>query len=417
MSLNILKTIGLIGGGQLGKMIAMEAKRMAMNVVVLDPDPSCPASAVCRDQIVADFKNASAIRQLAERCDVLTYEIEQGNPQILRDLTREGFKIYPSAENLAVLQDKLLQKEFLLKNKIPVPQFVAIGSVQELTKIAERFGFPFLLKRRTDAYDGRGNQTIRSAPELQQILDSDYFKKNASAYMAERFVHFTKEISVMVARNADGQTTLFPVVENIHRDHILQTTIAPARIENVAVERARTIALQTVAALEGVGIFGIEMFLCADGADGADGANDADGADGSGGASGSGAANGTGGQILVNEIAPRPHNSAHYTMEACTHSQFEMQIRAIFNWPMVDPQFRGAAVMVNILGENEGECEYVVEGIEPLLSRAGTKLHLYGKEKTRGQRKLGHLTILDSSVEKALAISERARSTIKITAI
>jgi 5-(carboxyamino)imidazole ribonucleotide synthase len=377
-------TIGILGGGQLGKMITQEARRMALEVVVLDPTPDCPAAGAGARQIVADFKDESAIRRLAETCDVLTYEIELGNTGILKALEGEGRRICPAPETLRIIQDKFFQKEFLQKHGAPVPEFAALTEAP-LAGQVQKFGYPCLIKLRQDAYDGRGNFTLKSPEDLAAALKSENLEGTAAKkYMLERFVPFVKEVSVMVARNRKGQVVSYPVVENLHEDHILLYTVAPARIAEPVAQKARQVAMKAVEALAGAGIFGVEMFVDA------------------------------GGNILINEIAPRPHNSGHYTIEACAHSQFEMHLRAILDLPLVDPVLLSPAAMVNLLGYGGEDSPYRVEGAEEALAVPGVALHLYGKKGLKRRRKLGHVTVLDSTPEAALKKAEKVRGMIRI---
>ncbi len=388
-------TIGIIGGGQLGKMIAQEAKRMSLKVIVLDPTPDCPAVSVSDRQIVADFKDRAAIRELAKSSDVVTYEIESGDTDALAELEREGSKIYPSSETLRILQDKLLQKEHLKKHGLPVPEFVDLAvnvsspcadDLAELYgKIVSKIGYPFVAKARRDSYDGRGNLTIHNESELPLLVAAVTPNgKGPRKWMAEKFVPFKKEVSVMVARNLNGQIVCFPTVENLHEQHILKKTIAPARVEPEVACRAVEIAQSAIRALDGVGIFGVEMFVTGSG------------------------------EVLINEIAPRPHNSGHYTIEACNHSQFEMHLRAILNQPLVQPTLNMPAVMVNILGEENADRPYNVEGVHELLAMPGVKLHLYGKKHSRLRRKLGHITAVEQTVDRAIGLAERAWRCVRI---
>ncbi len=379
-------TIGVIGGGQIGKMLALEAKRMAMEMVVLDPSPDCPAASVCGKQIVADFKDINAIRKLAQESDVVTYEIELGNAETLKQLEREGFKIFPSAENLRIIQDKYIQKNFLKSRRLPVPEFAEVSSREDLREKSSSFGYPSLLKQRRDTYDGRGTLSIKKSKELDVLLDSHKLNGNLADknYMLERFVPFVKEVSVMIARNRSGKIVSFPVVENIHENHILAMTIAPARVSGAISRRAKQAAVNAVKALDGVGIFGVEMFV-----------------DRKGG-------------VLINEIAPRPHNSGHYTIEACAHSQFEMHLRAVLDLPLVEPDLLSPAVLVNILGHDTIDGPYRLSNLNEILAISGVKLHLYGKRGVRSGRKLGHITILDPTVSGALKKAEKVRKFIKV---
>jgi len=372
--------IGIIGGGQLAKMIAQVAKRMSMYVIILDPTPNCPASTVIDRQIVADFKDENAIRQLANECDVITYEIELGNSDILIELEMNGFSIHPSAKTLRNIQDKLLQKQILKENNLPIPDFMGVETKEDLLKALEKFGYPAVLKARFDSYDGRGNFVIESKENLDEAIK---FLKNKKCLM-EEYVPFVKEVSVMIAKNSRGQVVRHPVVENIHKDNILDITIVPARISTKGIKEVKYVADATLSVLNGVGIFGIEMFL---------GKDD---------------------KVLINEIAPRPHNSGHYSIEACSISQFEQHIRAILDFPLIEPILHSPAVMINIIGEDDSNYPYAFEGIKDVLAIPGASLHIYGKKITRKGRKLGHITVLDSNIESAIQKAKKCRSLIRI---
>ncbi|MBI2119822.1 MAG: 5-(carboxyamino)imidazole ribonucleotide synthase [Elusimicrobia bacterium] len=378
--------VGIIGGGQIGKMIAQEARRMAIEIVVLDPTPHCPAATVATKQIVADFKNQNAIRELAESCDILTYEIELGDTEILKTLEIEGFKIFPAPETLRIIQDKFLQKQYLKTYGIPVPEFFEILSREHLAECISQVHFPAILKLRKDSYDGRGNFTLKQIDDLSSLLHTHSLNGNLTQrkYMLEKFVPFIKELSVMVARNFEGEIQAYPVVENIHDDHMLKMTIVPAQISKAIIEQAQRIAKRAIESLNGVGVFGVELFLCANG------------------------------ELLINEIAPRPHNSGHYTIEACDHSQFELHLRSVLNLPLVPPLLLSPCAMLNIIGEGEDEHPYTIEGIKDVLKIPGVKLHLYGKKYLKKRRKLGHLTILAPTVEEALEKAGKAQQLIKV---
>jgi 5-(carboxyamino)imidazole ribonucleotide synthase len=370
--------IGIIGGGQLGKMLAQEAKRMSFNVIILDPTGDCPAAAVSDRQIIADFKDEEAIKKLAAESDVITYEIELGNSEILAQLEREGYRVHPSAETLRIIQDKLLQKQVLSRNNIPVPEFIEVSD-ETLPSALERLGYPAVLKARRDSYDGRGNFLVRGKRDLPTAIE---FVRKGECFL-ERFIRFTKEVSMMIARNDNGGIETFPLVENIHRDHVLDMTIAPARVSERVKARARDTAIKTMKVLKGSGIFGIEMFV----------ANN---------------------DLVINEIAPRPHNSGHYTIEACNISQFEQHIRAILNLPLGKPRLLSPAAMVNILGDKDCDGPYAVKGVKEMLAIPGARLHLYGKKTSRRGRKIGHITVTDSSIAGAIAKAKKARAKIKI---
>jgi 5-(carboxyamino)imidazole ribonucleotide synthase len=372
--------VGIIGGGQLGKMIAHEARRMSLKVIVLDPTEGCPASMIADEQIVADFKDENAITKLAKKCDVLTYEIELANSVALKELEATRFPVRPAPETLRIIQNKHRQKSFLQEHKIVVPEFALVRSEEHLQKLCKKFGFPAMLKACEDSYDGRGNFLITSKSKVHEAFD--YFADREC--MLEKFVSFTKEISIMVARNPTGQIESFPVAENIHKNSILDTTIVPARISRKVELKAKKVAERTMKVLHDAGTFGIEMFVTKKG------------------------------EVLVNEIAPRPHNSGHYANEACSVSQFEQHLRAVLDLPLSRPELLSPAVMVNILGADHSNGPYAVKGLTRLLSVPGVKLYVYGKKTTKPRRKLGHITATGMTVKKALARAAKARKAVEI---
>lgn len=372
--------IGIIGGGQLGKMIAQEAKRMSFKIIILDPCKDCPASSVSDEIIHADFKDESAIRKLARMSDVLTYEIELANSNALKVLESQKYPVFPSPVTLEIIQNKFRQKSFLKENGIAVPEFDLVKSVECLKNLCSDYGLPAMLKACEDSYDGRGNFLISSMDKTQEAFDFFHGKE----CMLEKFIPFIKEISIMVARNSDGQIVSFPVAENIHSNNVLDMTIVPARISKKVSIKAKRIAQKTMGALKGAGIFGIEMFVTRDE------------------------------DVIVNEIAPRPHNSGHYSIEACSISQFEQHIRAILDLPLSDPQLLTPAVMVNILGSEHHNGTYKINGLRKLMSIPGVKLHIYGKKISKPRRKLGHITVTAQNVQEAIFRAERAKRTIKV---
>ncbi len=372
--------VGIIGGGQLGKMLAHEARRMSLKVIVLDPTKGCPASRIADEQIVADFKDENAIMKLAEKCDVLTYEIELANSTALKELETKSYPIRPAPEILRIIQNKYRQKSFLKDRTIAVPEFARVCSEDHLHQLCKKFGFPAMLKACEDSYDGRGNFLITSKSKVHEAFN--YFAGREC--MLEKFVHFTKEISIMVARNPSGQIESFPAAENIHNGNILDTTIVPARISRKVELRAKRMAERTMEVLHGAGIFGIEMFVTKKG------------------------------DVLLNEIAPRPHNSGHYTNEACSVSQFEQHLRAVLDLPLSKPELLSPAAMVNILGAENSNGPYAVKGLTKLLGVPGVKLYIYGKKTARPRRKLGHITATGRTVNEALARATEARKAVEL---
>ncbi|MDQ3873373.1 MAG: 5-(carboxyamino)imidazole ribonucleotide synthase [Thermoproteota archaeon] len=372
--------VGIIGGGQLGKMIAHEAKRMSLKVIVLDPTERCPASMLADEQIVADFKDENAILQLAKKSDVMTYEIELANSVALKELEARGYPVRPTPATLHIIQNKYRQKSFLKDHKISVPDFDLVQSEEHLDALCKKFGLPLMLKACENSYDGRGNFLITSIESVHEAFN--YFPKQD--LMVEKFVPFTKELSIMVARNPRGQIASFPVVENSHKNSILDMSIVPARIDQKVESKARTIAELTMKVLGGAGIFGIEMFVTGEG------------------------------DVLVNEIAPRPHNSGHYTNEACSVSQFEQHLRAILDLPLNKPELLCPAVMVNILGNKQSTGSYAFQGLRNVLSVPGVKLYVYGKKTSKTGRKLGHITAIGRTTKEALTRATKARDRLQL---
>ena len=357
------KILGIIGGGQLGMMIAEAASKMPQHisrVIVLDPTENCPASQVGAEQIIADFKDKDAIIELSEKSDIITYEIESGDSDVLKSVEKNA-DIEPSPETLKIIQDKLLQKLFLKENNIPVSEFIEIKNIDDIRKGLKKFGFPALLKARRDAYDGRGNFKINSEDEIQDAFD--YFK--GQNLLLEKFVKFKMEVSVIASRNTQGQIKTYPLVENIHEDNILRLTIAPARVSKEVSENAENIANDTMKVLHGAGVFGIEMFVTQSN------------------------------EIMINEIAPRVHNSGHHTLQSSETSQFEQHLRAILGLELGSTKLLHPTIMYNILGSKSFEGKY--QPIE--LSEPNVYLKMYGKEISKPMRKLGHFNLLANNNE------------------
>ena len=366
------RVLGIIGGGQLGMMITEAARRMMpehiSGVVVLDPTRGCPASQAGAEQIVADFKDRNAIVALAQRADVITYEIESGDSDVLKSVEGD-VEINPSPDTLRIIQDKLLQKSFLAEHGIPVPEFAKVDGLDDLRDRLKNFGYPALLKARRDAYDGRGNFKIDSEDEVQGA----FRHLGGSGLMLERFVPFRMEVSVIASRSTRGQIKTYPLVENIHKHSILQETIAPARVSGQVAEKAEKIAADTMAVLKGAGVFGIEMFLTQDD------------------------------RIIINEIAPRVHNSGHHTLQSSRTSQFEQHLRAILGLELGDTGLIHPTVMYNILGSPSFEGRY-----RPIsISEPGAYLKMYGKEISRPMRKLGHVNLVAQDGETVDQLLER----------
>ncbi|KAK9811859.1 hypothetical protein WJX72_011292 [[Myrmecia] bisecta] len=375
--------VGVLGGGQLGKMLALEAVKMGVKIRVLDPTPECPASSVA-EQTLGSFRDPEAVRRFADEVDIMTVEIEHIDAHALETVAREcDVDVEPTPRTLRIIQDKLLQKQHFEAEGLPLPGFMAVDDEAGAAEALRRFGLPLMLKSRRLAYDGRGNAVVKTEADLPGAVE--LLGGYSRGLYAEKWAPFTKELAVMVVRARSGLVKSFPVVETIQRDNICHVTEAPAQIPDAVREQAQRVAESAVACLEGAGVFGVEMFLLEDGS------------------------------ILLNEIAPRPHNSGHYTIEACASSQYEQHLRAVLGWPLGDTRLRvGASIMLNILGEADGE-----EGMRlahDLMARAyevpGASVHWYGKREVAKQRKIGHITITaDTTAEcrsRLRAIDSRA---------
>ena len=366
-------TIGIIGGGQLGRMMIYRAKKLGFRFAVLDGE-GAPAEPLADVFIKGSLKDAEALEQLARVSDLMTYEIEHINTAALEDLNSRGYAMYPSPAVLRVIQDKLLQKELFVKTGLPIAAFFA----EDKPATADFTGrkFPLVQKTRREGYDGRGVKVLRSAADIPLPGPSIF----------EDMIDIDKELAVMVARGRDGSLAVFPVTEMaFNPDHnICDTVIAPARVDEKTAAAARDIAISVVEALDGVGIFGVELFLDRQG------------------------------RVLLNEVAPRPHNSGHYTMEACLTCQFEQHVRALAGLPLGSTALLGSAVMLNLLGQPDSCGPILIQGYEEALKIPGLSIHLYGKTEARPFRKMGHFTVCAGTLDEALEKAEYVRTILKI---
>ena len=381
--MNILnKKIGIIGGGQLGKMMILDAKRLGIKIITLDPSLSCPSHSISDEHIVANFDDEEAIINLAKKTDVLTYEFEHISVSALKKVEQMGYKVYPTVKSLEIIQNKYTQKQELKKHNILVPEFESIKTVDDIYQVGEIFGYPMMLKACTGGYDGKGNGVIKNKDSVFEVYKN--LGEGKIPLMVERFVEFEKEISVLACRGIDGDIVVYPVGENIHIDSILDETIVPANISNKCTEKAMKLAHDVMEVFHGVGMFCVEMFVGKDE------------------------------NVYINEVAPRPHNSGHYTIEACLTSQFEQHIRAILGLPLGDVSLRTPVVMKNILGEINADGKAIVLGTEEIYKMPKVKLHIYGKEEVKPKRKMGHLTVCGNSVEEAVNQARKASEIIRV---
>lgn len=363
------RVVGVLGGGQLGKMLCQAASQMGIKVAILDPLENCPASSVCHEHVIGSFDDGDTVREFAKRCGVLTVEIEHVDAVTLEKLEKQGVVCEPKASTIMIIQDKYRQKEHFSKFGIPLPDFVQVDNLSSIEKAGEMFGYPLMVKSKRLAYDGRGNAVAHNKRELSSVVSS--LGGFEHGLYVERWTPFAKELSVIVARSRDGSTVCYPVVQTIHKDNICHVVEAPAEIPEKMKTLATGVAEKAVKSLEGAGVFAVELFLTNDN------------------------------QVLLNEVAPRPHNSGHQTIEACYTSQYEQHLRAILGFPLGDPSMKApAAVMYNILGEDEGESGFVLahQMIGRALNIPGASVHWYAKPEMRKQRKMGHITIVGPSM-------------------
>jgi len=361
--------LGIIGGGQLAKMTALVGLRLGCDIIVLERSPWSPAATLATHSLVGNWDEPSVLAELAALADVVTLENEFVAARSLATLELLGCPVFPTPPTIALVQDKLVQKQTLATAGLPVPRYQAVASPEDVVTGAQEFGWPLLLKARRNAYDGKGNATVR-APEEVPAAWKKLGGDHGNELFAEAFCPFTHELAIIITRGRQGEIASYPVVETVQRDHICHLVRAPAAVAPAITERAAQIGRQAVAAVGAVGSFGVEMFLTADG------------------------------EILVNELAPRVHNSGHYTIEACVCSQFENHVRAVLGWPlgptaMVAP----AAVMVNLLGPSKGSGWPA--GMTGALAVSGAHVHLYGKAVSGPGRKMGHVTALGDSLAAA----------------
>ena len=371
--------LGIIGGGQLARMTALAALPLGCEVSILEPNPLSPAAQLTPLTVTGDWADAETLHQFAARVDVITLENEFVDAGLLRQLEDAGHHVFPTSASLALTQDKLRQKEALVRAGLPVPEFCAVASPATLAAAAERLGWPLVLKTRRNGYDGKGNFTLRSPADLPAAWHA--LRGDLNELFVEAFWPFTQELAVIVTRGRDGTTATYPVVETVQHHHVCHSVQAPAAIPPELAARATEIALRAVTAVGAVGSFGVELFLSATG------------------------------EIAVNELAPRVHNSGHYTIEACACSQFENHVRAVLGWPLGSTRLLApAAVMLNLLGPHRAPGRPL--GLARALAVPEAHVHLYGKAVSGAGRKMGHITALGPTVAEAMATASQAAHAI-----
>ena len=373
--------IAFLGGGQLARMSAEAAARLGVEAAILEREPNSPAARLAVRSLVGDFADHEKLQALAEGALAVTLENEFVDVAALQWLQTQGVVVFPSARTLSLVQDKLEQKRFMQSLGIPMPEFSPVDSLDDIVRAGESWGWPLLLKMRHNSYDGYGNATLQGQNDIEPACSRLGWPKHA--LLVEAWVPFVRELAVMVARGQDGRCVVYPVVETVQHHHICHIVRAPAGVAASVAEEAARIARQSVEAIDGVGVFGIELFETQYG------------------------------KVLYNEIAPRPHNSGHYTIEGCVTSQFENHLRAVLGLPLGSADMLApAAVMVNLLGSSNGPAS--VKGLADALAVRGASVHIYGKLISRPGRKMGHITALGPTVADAEVRARAAAEAITI---
>ena len=370
--------LGILGGGQLGRMMIQEAINYNLSTFVLDPDADAPCKDIANKFECGSITDFDTVYNFGKHVDIITIEIEKVNVDALEQLEKEGKLVFPQSRVIRLIQDKGVQKQFFKENNIPTAPFQLVSNQADLTN--GTIAFPYILKQRKDGYDGKGVMKMNSLADVDQAFESPS--------LMEELIHFEKEIAVIVARNSNGEMKTFPMVEMEFNAeaNLVEFLISPSTYPEDIQNRAEKIALNIAAALNVTGILAVEMFVTKNG------------------------------EILVNELAPRPHNSGHQTIEGNYVSQFEQHLRAIFNLPLGDTRSISNAVMINLLGEkgHEGVAKY--NGLEKILAIDGVYVHLYGKKYTKPFRKMGHVTIVDQNREKAIEKARFVQQTLRVIA-
>ena len=373
-------TLGILGGGQLGKMLLTETRKFDISTKVLDPSADAPCRIACNTFVQGALTDFDTVYNFGKDVDVLTIEIENVNVDALKKLQSEGVKVYPTPQTIELIQNKATQKQFYATHNIPTAPFHRFESLANLQKAVakEQITLPFVWKSARFGYDGNGVKIVRQLPDLSLLPEGEC--------IAENLVPFAKELAVIVARNVSGEATTYPVVEmEFHPEaNQVEYVLCPARISEEIAQKARAIAVQVAQAFQVVGLLAVELFLTAEG------------------------------EVLVNEVAPRPHNSGHYSIEAAYTNQFEQHLRAILDLPLGNTDSKVAGVMVNLVGAEGYQGDVIYENIEQILAMEGVTPHIYGKHETRPFRKMGHVTIVNKDIEKARAIAEKVKQTIKV---
>ncbi len=372
--------LGILGGGQLGKMLLYETRKLDIHTIVMDPSDEAPCKISANTFIQGDLMNYTAVLEFGRKVDLVTFEIESVNVEALKQLEKEGIHVYPSPDTLEKISDKVIQKQFYLDNGISTAAFSAFNSRTELLNAftENQISLPFVWKSAIGGYDGRGVMIVKSKEDLTQVPDGKC--------LAEKLIPFKNELAVIVARNPSGEVVSYPVVEMEFHPvaNQVEYVICPARIEESLSKKARDLAEKVSASFKHVGLLAVEMFLTQED------------------------------ELIVNEVAPRPHNSGHYSIEASYTNQFEQHLRAILNLPLGNTESKVAGIMVNLSGEENHTGAPIYKNMEQILKMSGVTPHIYGKKETRPFRKMGHVTIVNKDIQKARIIAEEVKNTLKV---
>ena len=369
-------TLGILGGGQLGKMLLQVTSRLSIKTNVLDPSNDSPCKEICSEFTKGQLMDFDAVYNFGKNCDLVTYEIEHINVDALEKLEKEGVKVFPNSSTLRIIQDKSIQKQFFIDNNIPTAKFKYYNSLKDLK--VEKLKFPCVWKKTKFGYDGYGVKILKSKKDLNNLPETQF--------IIEEMIPFKKELATTVVRNQNGDIEIFPIVEMMFNEisNQVEFVVCPAQVKDELKAKAEKVALKVSKTFKQVGLLAVEMFLTHDNT------------------------------ILVNEVAPRPHNSAHYSIEGCINSQFDQHINAILNLPLGCSKSNNYAIMANLVGGIGYNGDVIYEGINEAMNFDNVKIHIYGKKETKPNRKMGHITVIDTDLKSGLQIAKTIKNLIQI---
>ncbi len=369
-------TLGILGGGQLGKMLLQVTSRLSIKTNVLDPSNDSPCKEICSEFTKGQLMDFDAVYNFGKNCDLVTYEIEHINVDALEKLEKEGVKVFPNSSTLRIIQDKSIQKQFFIDNNIPTAKFKYYNSLKDLN--VEKLKFPCVWKKTKFGYDGYGVKILKSKKDLNNLPETQF--------IIEEMIPFKKELATTVVRNQNGDIEIFPIVEMMFNEisNQVEFVVCPAQVRDELKAKAEKVALKVSKTFKQVGLLAVEMFITHDNT------------------------------ILVNEVAPRPHNSAHYSIEACINSQFDQHINAILNLPLGCSKSNNYAIMANLVGGIGYNGDVIYEGINEAMNFDNVKIHIYGKKETKPNRKMGHITVIDTDLKSGLQIAKTIKNLIQI---